>query len=45
MENGAYETRRAFDAGLRVRQECDELTAKAIEVDRRKVPPIRQPIQ
>jgi hypothetical protein len=42
---GAYETQRAFDAGVRVRQECDALAAEAIEVERRKIPAIRQPIQ
>jgi hypothetical protein len=42
-DGGAYETRRAFEAGVRARQECDESTVEAIQVDRRKTPAIRHP--
>ena len=35
-DNGAFETRRAFEAGLRARQECDELAAEAVQANRRE---------
>ena len=37
-DSGAFETRRAFAAGMRVRQECDELAAEAIQANRRNAP-------
>ena len=36
--SGAFETRRAFDAGMRVRQECDEFAAEAIQANRYNSP-------
>ena len=41
--SGAFETRRAVDTGMRVRQECDELAAEAIQADRRNAPRKRRP--
>ena len=37
-ETGAFETKRAFEAGMRARQECDELAAEAVQADRRNTP-------
>ena len=37
-DSGAFETKRALDAGMRVRQECDELAAEAIQAKRRNSP-------
>ena len=36
--NGAFETRRAHNAGLHARQEVDELAAEAVHVDGVKAP-------
>ena len=42
-ETGAFETKRASEAGMRVRQECDDLAAEAIQANRRNAPrPRRQ---
>lgn len=42
-DGGAFETKRASEAGLRVRQECDELAAEAVQANRRNAPrPRRQ---
>ena len=41
--SGAFETRRAVDTGMRVRQECDELAAEAVQANRHNAPrPRRQ---
>jgi len=40
---GAFETDRARDAGVRVRQECDALAAEAVEARRRPSPHLRHP--
>ena|SRR5688500_1241212 len=37
-DSGAFETKRASDAGLRARQECDELTAEAVQASRPNSP-------
>ena len=37
-DSGAFETQRASDAGMRARQECDELAAQAIQANRRNSP-------
>jgi hypothetical protein len=42
-ESGAFETRRAFEAGMRARQECDELTLEAVQADRRNSRHPRRP--
>jgi hypothetical protein len=39
--SGAFETRRASDAGVRARQEYEALAPEAIHVDSRKAPPAR----
>jgi hypothetical protein len=41
--SGAFETRRAFSAGVHARQEVDELSAEAGHVDRVKTPALRHP--
>src|SRR5436190_430593 len=41
--NGAWETRRACTAGLRARQEVDELTAALSHADGVKAPGLRHP--
>jgi hypothetical protein len=42
--SGAFETRRAFNAGVRARQECDGLAPVAIQMDAGKPPAARHPI-
>ena len=39
--SGAFETRRASDAGVRAREEFEALAPEAIHVDSRKAPPAR----
>jgi hypothetical protein len=41
-DSGGFETKRAFDAGMQVRQECDGLTADAIQANRRRSPRTRR---
>lgn len=41
--SGAFETRRAFDAGTRAREEYEALLADAVHVDGRKAPARRPP--
>jgi len=40
---GAFETERARTAGVRARQECEELAAEAVEAQRRAAPHLRHP--
>jgi hypothetical protein len=42
--DGAYETSRAVEAGLRARQEFDALAVEAVQADGRKPPAPRHPI-
>lgn len=42
---GAFETLRAWEVGLRARQECDGLTAEAVEAGRRVPPRPRDPFE
>ena len=44
-EDGAYETRRASEAGLRVRRESDDSAAEPVQADRRKPPAGRHPFE
>jgi hypothetical protein len=41
--SGAFETRRAFDAGVHARQEVDEVAAEAAHADGMKPPAVRHP--
>lgn len=43
--NGAFETRRASDAGMRVRQEYEGLAPEAVHLDGRKIPGLRHLFQ
>jgi len=43
-KGGAFETKRAIEAGIRVRQEVDALAVEAIQADTRKPPAPRHPI-
>lgn len=37
-DNGAFETKRAFEIGMRARQECDDLAAESVQANRRNSP-------